>query len=107
MDAKAGTPRVLSRDERRVLALRELILSAFRDKFGCAAIIGVNIKPSLLFGSIATVMVRDNVPEMDKFAEHMEWEITEDIGFQMAIFVKQPIHHRIAGLFKGRKMSGH
>lgn len=61
MDANTGTPKVPSRDERRVLALRELILSAFQDKFGCAAIIGVSIKPSLLFSSIATVMVSENI----------------------------------------------
>ncbi len=99
--------RVLSQDERIVLALRELILSAFQDKFGHAAIIGVNIEPSPLFGSIANVMVGEYVSGMDKLAEHPEWEITEDIGFQIAIFVKQPIHHRIAGLLKGRNMSGH
>jgi len=107
MDAKTGTPKVLSQDERMVLALRELILSAFQDKFGHAAIIGVNIKPSLLFSSIATVMVSEYVSDMDKLAEQMEWEITEDLGCPMAIFVKQPIHHRIAGLFKGRKSTGH
>lgn len=107
MDANTGTPRVFSQDERRALALRELILSAFQDKFGHAAIIGVSIKPSLLFSSIATVMVREYLSGMDKLAEQMEWEITEDLGFQIAIFVKQPIHHRIAGLFKGRKSTGH
>jgi hypothetical protein len=107
MDANTGTPKVISQDERMVLALRELILSAFQDKFGRAAIIGVNVEPSPLFGSIATVMVSENVPGMNKLAEQMEWDITEDIGFQIAIFVKQPIHHRIAGLFKGRKSTGH
>lgn len=66
-----------------------------------------NIKPSPLFGGIATVTVRENVSDMDKFAADMERDITEDIGFQMAIFVKPPIPHRIAGLFKVRKMSGH
>ncbi|HWQ69677.1 MAG TPA: hypothetical protein VN494_06960 [Patescibacteria group bacterium] len=107
MDTKTGAPKVPSQDERMVLALRELILSAFQDKFGHAAIIGVDIKPSLLFSSITTVMVTEHVSDMDKLAEHLEWEITEDIGFQIAIFVKQPIHHRIAGLLKGRNMSGH
>ncbi|MBZ0159108.1 hypothetical protein [Candidatus Methylomirabilis sp.] len=102
MDTDTGTPKVPSQDERRVLALRELILSAFQDKFGHAVIIGVNIKPSLLFSSIATVMVSEYVSDMDKLAEHMEWEITEDLGCPMAIFVKQPIRHRIAGLLKGR-----
>ncbi len=63
---------------------------------------GVTIEPSLLFGSTATVMVRDNAPDMDKFAEQMERDITEDIGFEMAIFVKRSIPHRIAGLFKER-----
>lgn len=90
-----------------MLALRELILSAFQDHFGHAAIIGVSIKSSLLFSSIATVMVREYLSDMDKLAEHMEWEITEDIGCPMAIFVKQPIHDRIAGVFKGSKTSGH
>lgn len=106
MDANTGTPKVPSQDERMVLALRELILSAFQDKFGRAVIIGVTIKPSLLFSGIATVMVSEYVSDMDKLAEHMEWEITEDIGFQMAVFVKQPMQHRIAGLFKGRNISG-
>lgn len=101
MDANTGTPKVLSQDERMVLALRELILSAFQDKFGRAAIIGVSIKPSLLFSGIATVMVHEYLSDMDKLAEHMEWEITEDLGCPMAIFVKQPIHHRIAGVMSG------
>lgn len=107
MDAKTGTPKVLGQDERIVLALHELILSAFQDKFGRAAIIGVNIEPSPLFGSIATVMVSEYVSGMDKLAEHMEWEITEDIGFQMAIFVKPPIPHRIRGRLKGSNISSY
>jgi len=107
MDAKTGTPKVLSQDERLMLALRGIILSAFQDKFGHAAIIGVNIKPSLLFSSIATVMVNENIPDMKQFAEHVERDITQDLGCQIAIFVKQPIHNRIAGLFKGRNISGH
>ena len=107
MDANTGTPKVLNQDERMVLALRELSLSAFQDKCGRAAIIGVNIEPSPLFGSIATVMVSEYVSGMDKLAEQMEWDITEDVGFQIAIFVKQPIHHQIAGLFKSRKSTGH
>jgi hypothetical protein len=44
---------------------------------------------------------------MKKFAEHVERDITQDLGCQIAIFVKQPIHHGIAALFKGRKISGH
>jgi hypothetical protein len=52
-------------------------------------------------------MVTEYVSDMDKLAEHMERDITEDIGCPMAIFVKQPIPHRIAGLFKSRKSTGH
>ncbi len=37
MDATTGTPKVPSQDERRLLALRELILSAFQGKCGRAA----------------------------------------------------------------------
>ena len=80
MDADTGTPKVLSQDERMMLALRGIILSAFQDRFGHATIIGVNIKPSLLFSRIATVMISQYVSDMDKLAEQMEWEITEDLG---------------------------
>ena len=104
MGAKTGMQKVLSEDERMMLALRGIILSAFQDKFGNAAIIGVNITPSLLFTRIATVEVHENIPGMMEFAEHVERDITQDLRCKIAIFVKQQrIYHRVARLFKGGK----
>jgi hypothetical protein len=79
MDADTGAPKVLSQDERMMLALRGIILSAFQDRFGHATIIGVNIKPSLLFSRIATVMINEKISDMKEFAEHVERDITQDL----------------------------
>ena len=86
----------LSPDEQSMLALHDLILNAFRERFG-ETIIGVNLLP-LVSECWITVLVKRKTQEMFDLAEEIEREFMEDFGKQIVIFFKRPWRERIRGL---------
>ena len=87
----------LSREEQSMLALHDLILSAFREHFGEETIIGVNLTP-LVHECWITVLVKQKTEEMVDFANELEREFLEELGRHVAIFVKQPWKVTVANL---------
>jgi len=79
----------LSRDEQFMLALHDLVLSAFRQHFGEETIIAVGLTP-LVSECWITVQVKQKAPEMEDLARALKTEFLEELGRHVAIFVRQP-----------------
>ena len=78
----------LSSEEQVMLALHDLILSGFRERFG-EVIIGVKLTPAV-HECWVTVFVKRRTPEMDDLADRLEQEFLEEYGRSLAFRVKQP-----------------
>jgi len=83
----------LSNGEREMMSLHDLILSAFRKKFG-DAVIGVSLLP-LVHECWATVVVKQKTPEIEKMGQEMELEFREELGRHISLFIKVPLKNRL------------
>lgn len=72
-----------------MMALHDLVLSAFRDHCGEEKIIGVKLTP-LVHECWITVQVREKTPQMEGLARQLETEFLEELGRHVAIFVQKP-----------------
>jgi hypothetical protein len=88
----------LSTGETEMMGLHDLILSAFRGKFG-NAVVGVNLLP-LIHECWATVVVKQKTPEIEKMTRDMELELREELGRHISVFIKVPFKNRIKNLWK-------
>ena len=78
----------LEPEERSMLALHDLILSTFKERFG-EAIIGVKLTPAV-HECWVTVLVKRRTLEMEDLAIQLEQEFLEEYGQCSAFNVRQP-----------------
>ena len=89
----------LSREEQSMLALHDLILSAFRQHFGEEMIIGVKLTP-LVSECWITVQVKQKTQPMEDLAQELEAEFLEEAGRHVTFFFEQPWKVRVANLIR-------
>ena len=89
----------LSREDRSMLGLHDLVLSAFRRHFGEEMIIGVKLTP-LAHECGVTVQVKQKTQPMEDLAQELESELLEEAGRHVAIFFEQPWKVRVANLIR-------
>ena len=79
-----------------MMSLHDFILSTFRKKFG-DAVTGVSLLP-LVHECLATVVVNERSPEIEKTAREMESEFRDELGRHVSLFIKVPLKNRIKRL---------
>jgi len=89
----------LSRDERFILALHDVVLSSFREQFGDASIVGVSLTP-FAHECWITVRVTEKTPSMVDLAQELETELREDAGKYVNILVEQPWRTTVTDLLR-------
>jgi hypothetical protein len=77
-----------SSGEQPMLALHELIFSAFKERFG-EAVIGVKLTPAV-HECWVTMLVKRRTPEMGALADELEQEFLEEYGKALAFNIKRP-----------------
>ena len=89
----------LSRDEQFMLALHDVVLSVFRERFGDEPIVGVNLTP-FAHECWIEVRVTEKTPPMVDLAQELETELREDAGKHVNIIVRQSWRATVANLIR-------